>query len=87
MKMKDHNHELCRRISSNIYHLRNNLKELEKTEPSLFDGDNPEINSNWEFWTTDEILERISAEISDVLLTCKEDLQVVGNSDEVENEK
>lgn len=69
MKMNDRNHELCRRISSNIYHLRNNLEELEKSEPSLFSGNDPTIQSNWEFWTTAEILETIELEIKCALKT------------------
>jgi len=67
--MNSHNHELCRRISINIYHLRNNLKELAKSESSLFGGDVPEIQSNWEFCTTDEILETIDSEIQSALKT------------------
>lgn len=60
-------HDLCRRISSNIYHLRNNLKELEKSNPGILDGNDPLIQSSWEFWTTDEILEIIDSELRDVL--------------------
>lgn len=68
------NHELLRRISSDIYALRNDLKELEKSNPSLFEGDDPSIQSSWEFWTTDEILERIDGEINDVLKTSDQNL-------------
>lgn len=70
-------HELCRRILSNIYHLRNNLKELEKFNPGLFellDENDTLVSSHWEFWTTDEILEIIGSELGDALKV-SEDIQ------------
>jgi len=57
------NHELCKRILSNIDHLRDDLKKLEDSNKALFDGDDPLVQSSWEFWNTDEILEHIGSEI------------------------
>lgn len=65
--MNANNHELFRGILSHIYHLRNDLKKLEEREPTLFEGDEQPINSHWEFWSTDEVLERIYKDIEYVL--------------------
>lgn len=78
--MNYNNHGLCRGILSNIYHLRNNLKKLEEQEPTLFEGDQQPINSHWEFWSTDEVLERIYQDIEYVLkesenLSSKEEVE------------
>jgi hypothetical protein len=75
--MNSNNHELCRMILSNIWHLRKNLKELEEKEPQLFEGDDPAIKSGWEFWSTDEILKNVEEDITTSLkesenIHCKE---------------
>ncbi len=54
-------------IQNSIYKLRVGLNVLEKKEPSLFDGDDPHMRSQWEFWTTDEILEILYSDIEFVL--------------------
>jgi hypothetical protein len=79
--------ELFHKTLQDIKNLRESLKGLETANPHLFDRYNGCINMEWEFWSTDEILERVSEDISSVLGTCKNPLQVVGNPDEVENEK
>ena len=67
MKTKESSHDLCIIISGYISLLRESLKELEESAPSLFSGHEPPIRSNWEFWTTDEILETIHSDIQGAL--------------------
>lgn len=69
--------------------LREALLDAQSGDPHLFQSrrnDDAPITDGWEFWTTDEILERIASEVSEVLTkaTCKKSLQVefVGNPDD-----
>lgn len=79
--MNPNNHELCRRILSDISCLRKDLRELEELESSLFEGYDPTIQSRWEFWSTDDILEIISDDIKGILLENNIPTQIVGNTD------
>ena len=62
------NSDLLKKTLQDIKNLRESLIDLECANPHLFSHYDGIITSGWEFWTTDEILERINEEISCVLL-------------------